>query len=163
MHTCMHIRWSKGLGHLFQSMILVVTIANCSHHISRTLSTWYQGYIWREKNNDKEELNHHQIDQPFLQQQLVAIPTNYASRWRHTWVIPSEINMRNGHPSQISSKLGTHIIGVDILRHDNFWCPVLYGFLVIMHKICTFLNLIYILYYKKWFISEYTQALDKLN
>ena len=62
---------------------------------------------------------------------LVSLLTN-------SWVIPSETSMRNGHPSQISSKLGTHIIGVEILNHTNLWCPVLYGFLVIMHKICTF-------------------------
>ena len=49
-------------------------------------------------------------------------------------VIPSEINMKNGHPSQISLKLGTYIVGVETLNHNNFWCPVLYGFLVITRK-----------------------------
>ena len=56
-------------------------------------------------------------------------------------VIPSEVNMKNGHPSQISSKLGIYIVGVETLNHNKFWCPVLYGFLVIMCKSYAFFGI----------------------
>ena len=49
-----------------------------------------------------------------------------------TWVIPCQINTKNGHPSQITMKLGMYVVWVKISDHNNFWCQQLHGFGVIL-------------------------------
>ena len=64
--------------------------------------------------------------------------------------------MKNGYPSgsQISLKLCKYVVGVETLNHDKFWCPVLYGFLVITCINLPFFGISYILYTIKSNLSQ---------
>ena len=50
------------------------------------------------------------------------------SRYRDLWVIPCQINAKNGRPPQISTKLGLQVEPHDLLAQTKFLPPKLCGF-----------------------------------
>ena len=44
------------------------------------------------------------------------------------WVIPCQVNTKNGRPLQISTKLGLQVVLHDLLAQTEFWLQKLCGF-----------------------------------
>ena len=44
------------------------------------------------------------------------------------WVIPYQINRKNGRPTQISTKLGLQVVPHDLLSQTKFWLQKSCGF-----------------------------------